>query len=158
MAILIFVARLALGALLIVAGTLKAHDGVTATASSIAAYRILSPAIVGPLAVVLPYAEILLGGYLALGLFTRVAGIVASVQFVAFAGAVASLVVRGLPADCGCFGSSIPTPPSWGHVAADLALALVAAGIARFAPGAFAVDRALAAGGTSATGHELHPL
>jgi uncharacterized membrane protein YphA (DoxX/SURF4 family) len=102
---------------------------------------------VAPLGVALPYVEILLGGYLVAGLFTRVAAWVASVQFVVFSFAVGSLVVRKIPADCGCFGSGIPTPPSWGHVVADVALAVAATAVALFAPGAFAVDRRLGTGG-----------
>jgi uncharacterized membrane protein YphA (DoxX/SURF4 family) len=147
MAYLIFALRLALGGLLIVAGVLKAHDGPAATATSIAGYRILPPSVVAPLGVALPYVEILLGGYLVAGLFTRVAAWVASVQFVVFSFAVASLVVRKIPADCGCFGSGIPTPPSWGHVAGDVALAVAATAVALFAPGAIAVDRRLGTGG-----------
>jgi len=148
MAYLVFALRLAVGGLLLVAGVLKAHDGPAATASTIAGYRILPPGIVAPLGVALPYAEILLGAYIAGGLFTRVAAAVASVQFGLFALAVASLVVRGIPADCGCFGSGVRTPPSWVHVGADVLLVLVCACIAWRAPGAFAVDRRLGAGGT----------
>jgi uncharacterized membrane protein YphA (DoxX/SURF4 family) len=149
MAYLIFALRVAIGALLIVAGVLKAHDGFAATATSIAGYRILPPAIVAPLGVALPYVEIILGGYLAAGLFARIAAGIAAVQFAIFAVAVASLVIRNIPADCGCFGSSIPTPPSWWHVAGDVALALAAAAVAARAPGAFAVDRLLGTGGQS---------
>ena len=148
MAFVVFALRFALGGVLLVAGVLKAHDGPAATASSIAAYRLLPPAIVAPLGAFLPYFEIVLGAYLVFGLFTRPVAIVAALQFVAFAGAVASLVVRGIPADCGCFGSSVSTPPSWGHVALDLVLALLAALVARFAPGALAVDRLLGIGGS----------
>jgi uncharacterized membrane protein YphA (DoxX/SURF4 family) len=154
MAYLIFALRLALGALLIVAGVLKAHDGPALTASSIAAYRLLPSWLVAPLGVALPYLEIVLGGYLAAGLFTRLVAWVAAAQFGVFAVAVGSLVVRHLPADCGCFGSAVPTPPSWGHVAADVLLAVAAAAIARGAPGAFAVDRRLEPGGLLATQRE----
>ena len=101
----VFVARILIGALLVVAGVLKAHDGPNATALSIAAYRILPSFPVKLLGVVLPYLEILLGAYLCIGLFTRVAAWVATAQFAVFAAAVASLVIRNLPADCGCFGS-----------------------------------------------------
>jgi uncharacterized membrane protein YphA (DoxX/SURF4 family) len=143
---------------LIFAGILKAHDGAALTATSIAGYRFVPAALVAPLGVALPYVEILLGGYLAAGLFTRIAAIVAAVQFAIFSGAVASLVIRHIPADCGCFGSSIPTPPSWGHVAADVVLMLLAALVARYAPGALAVDRVLGTGGTAARQHEVRPL
>jgi uncharacterized membrane protein YphA (DoxX/SURF4 family) len=139
---------LALGGVLLVAGVLKAHDGPAATAGSIAAYRLLPPGVVAPLGVFLPYFEIVLGAYLLFGLFTRPVALVAAFQFVVFAAAVASLVVRGIPADCGCFGSSVSTPPSWGHVALDLVLAALAGLVARFAPGALAVDRLLGIGGS----------
>jgi uncharacterized membrane protein YphA (DoxX/SURF4 family) len=154
MAYLIFALRIALGGILIVAGVLKAHDGPISTAITIAGYRILPTAFVGPLGIVLPYFEIMLGAYLVAGIFSRVAGWVAAVQFSMFALAVGSLVVRGISADCGCFGSSIATPPSWGHVAVDVVLALVAVAIALRAPGAFALDRYLFPSGYFATGRE----
>lgn len=132
--------RIALGLVLLIAGILKAHDGAAATAASIAGYRVLPPALNATFGVLLPYLEIVLGGYLASGFYARGAAFVAAAQFLVFAAAVASLVVRGIPADCGCFGSGVRTPPSWGHVAADLALALLALGVARFGPGRFAVD------------------
>jgi uncharacterized membrane protein YphA (DoxX/SURF4 family) len=142
---LIFVLRVALGVLLIVAGVLKAHDGAAVTDSTIAAYRILPPVLVAPLGVLLPYFEIGLGAYLVVGLFVRGAGLVAAAQFVIFAGAVASLVVRQIPANCGCFGAGQNTPPSWGHVSVDLALAGVAVFVALRGPGLLAVDNYLAA-------------
>jgi uncharacterized membrane protein YphA (DoxX/SURF4 family) len=147
MAVLMLALRVALGALLVVAGVLKAHDGAAVTASTIAAYRILPPIAVAPLALFLPYFEIGLGGYLVLGLFTRAAGYVAAVQFVAFAAAVASLVVRGIPASCGCFGAGQNEPPSWGHVGFDLLLAALALVLARLGPGLLALDARLGAGG-----------
>jgi len=143
MAFLILALRLALGLVLLAAGVLKAHDGPTLTAISIADYRILPAGLVAPFAIGLPYVEILLGGYLIAGLFTRTAAWVASFQFVVFAVAVGSLVVRHIHADCGCFGSGVSTPPSWGHVALDAALAAVSAFVALRAPGAFAVDTRL---------------
>jgi uncharacterized membrane protein YphA (DoxX/SURF4 family) len=147
-AFVVFALRFGVGGLLLVAGALKAHDGAAATASSIAAYRLLPPAVIAPLGAFLPYFEIALGAYLVLGLFTRPVALVAAVQFVVFAGAVASLVVRGIPADCGCFGSTVSTPPSWAHVGLDVVLAALAALVARYAPGALAVDRLLGVGGS----------
>jgi uncharacterized membrane protein YphA (DoxX/SURF4 family) len=156
MGYLIFALRLGIGGLLLVAGILKAHDGPTSTAVTIAGYRILPQVLVAPLGVALPYFEIMLGAYLTAGLFTRIAGWVAAAQFALFAVAVASLVIRQIPADCGCFGSSLPVPPSWGHVGVDVLLALAAAFVACRAPGAFAVDRLLFPSGYFATGREAH--
>lgn len=154
MAYLTFGLRAALGVLLVVAGVLKAHDGPALTVAFVAGYRILPEWLARPVGVALPYLEILLGTYLTLGLFTRIAAQVAAAQFAVFAVAVGSLVVRHISADCGCFGSGVPTPPSWGHVAADLALALACAFVAWHAPGAAAVDAYLKTSGTPARGHE----
>lgn len=152
MEILVALARTCMGALLVIAGALKAHDGPALTASTIAGYRLLPPSIVAPLGVVLPYLEILLGAYLIIGLMTRAVALIAAVQFTVFAVAVASLVVRNIPADCGCFGSGVRTPPSWYHVAADLALAALALLVARFGGGRFSLDRRLLGGGALAEG------
>ncbi len=137
---MILVLRVAIGVLLIVAGGFKAHDGLAATASTIAAYRLLPPSIVSVLAVFLPYFEIGLGLYLTIGLLTRVAAAIAAVQFAVFAVAVGSLVVRHIPASCGCFGASQNIPPSWEHVGVDVLLGALCAGIALKAPGALSVD------------------
>jgi uncharacterized membrane protein YphA (DoxX/SURF4 family) len=150
MGVAVLVARLTIGGLLLVAGALKAHDGPAATALTIAAYRILPAVVVAPLGVALPYIEMLLGGYLIAGLFTRVVATIAALQFLVFAGAVASLVIRHIPADCGCFGSTVATPPSWGHVGADLALVILTAAIARLGPGILSTDRWLAGGSARA--------
>ena len=93
------------------------------------------------LALVLPPFEIVLGLYVLVGLFTRVAGIVTAVMFAMYAAAITSAVVRGIPADCGCFGPVEHASADWPHVALDLVLALVAVLIAVRAPGLFALDR-----------------
>ncbi len=155
---IIFALRLLLGGLLLFAGILKAHDGPAATAAAVAGYRILPAMLVAPLGVALPYFEILLGAYLVGGLFTRIAAYVSAAQFALFSVAVSSLVIRQIPADCGCFGSAIATPPSWGHVAFDLLLTALAFWIGWFAPGALALDRSLGlvprSGGRVAAGTE----
>ena len=74
------------------------------------------------------------------GLFVRVAAIVACAQFVLYAGAIASAVVRHIPAQCGCFGPNDSAVADWPHAAIDLALAAVSAFVAWGAPGAASVD------------------
>jgi uncharacterized membrane protein YphA (DoxX/SURF4 family) len=136
----VFLLRLVLGGLLLLTGILKfGHSAELAAA--IAGFRLLPSEIVAPLAVVLPIFEILLGLYLVAGLFTRIAGWVAVAQFVVYAAAIASAVIRGIPANCGCFGPNDQATADWPHVAFDLALALIAVIIARFAPGILAIDR-----------------
>ena len=123
-----------------VAGALKvAHPA--SLAQAIAGFRLLPAAIVGPLALALPWLELLLGGYLIAGLFTRVVAYVAAAQFVAYAGVVASAVVRHIPAGCGCFGPNDTAVADWPHVAFDLMLAAAGVFVAWRGPGALAVDR-----------------
>lgn len=136
----IFVLRLLIGGVLLVAGALKVGHAPE-LASAIAGFRLLPAGVAAPLALALPFIEILLGLYLAAGLFTRVAAVVACVQFVAYAGAVGSAVLRHIPANCGCFGPADSAVADWPHVGLDLLLALVCAFIAYGAPGALAVDR-----------------
>jgi len=80
---------------------------------------------------------------------------IATAQFLVFATAVASLLLRHIAGDCGCFGSVLATPPSWWHVAGDLALASATAFIALHAPGSVAFDRRLEASGPPETSGEL---
>jgi uncharacterized membrane protein YphA (DoxX/SURF4 family) len=156
LAYLIFALRLVLGGVLLVAGVLKAHDGPASTAVTIAGYRILPSAVVAPLGVALPYFEIFVGAYLIGGLFTRIAGWIAAVQFSIFSAAVASLVIRHIAADCGCFGSGVPVPPSWGHVAIDVLAACASIVVAVRGPGAFALDWLLFPSSYFRSGREAH--
>ncbi len=66
----VFVVRVLLGGLLLAAGALKVGHAAE-LAASIASFRLLPPTVVGPLALALPYVELLLGAYLVAGLFTR---------------------------------------------------------------------------------------
>jgi uncharacterized membrane protein YphA (DoxX/SURF4 family) len=140
--LLVLIVRLALGGLLLAAGALKVGHP-EALASAIAGLRLLPAWLVAPLAIALPLLEILLGAYLAAGLFTRIAGTIAAVQFAIYAAALASAVVRHIPASCGCFGPGDAAVADWPHVGFDLILALSSALVAYRAPGALALDRRL---------------
>lgn len=136
----VFVVRIVLGGLLLSAGALKVGHAEE-LASAIAGFRLLPAFVVGPAALALPYFELLLGGYLIVGLFVRSAAIVAGAQFVLYAVAVASAVMRHIPANCGCFGPNDTAVADWPHVAFDLGLALLSGFVAYGAPGALALDR-----------------
>ena len=131
--------RLVLGVALLVAGVLKAGH-VPEFAAQIAGFRLLPAALVAPLALALPYVEMLLGLYLVIGLFTRIVAVIVSIEFVIYAAAIASAVLRHIAANCGCFGPNDHAVADWPHVALDLVLAALAAIVARGAPGALALD------------------
>jgi uncharacterized membrane protein YphA (DoxX/SURF4 family) len=136
----VLVLRVAVGALFIWAGGAKiGHADVFA--AQIAAFRIVPHALIAPLALLLPFFEVLLGGYLVVGLYTRVTAVIAAVQLAIFATAIGSAVMRGLSLSCGCFGPGDKTVTSWPEVIRDVAFAAVAAFVAWQAPGMLALDR-----------------
>ena len=134
--------RVILGGVLVVTGALKVGHAPD-LAAAIAGFRLLPAAVIPLMALLLPLFEIVLGAYLLVGLFARAAGWVACAQFVVYGAAIASAVVRGIAANCGCFGPNDAATADWPHVAFDLLLAALGAFIALYAPGAFALDRRL---------------
>ncbi|MGH7715626.1 MAG: MauE/DoxX family redox-associated membrane protein, partial [Vulcanimicrobiaceae bacterium] len=76
-----------------------------------------------------------------IGLYTRIISALALCEFAIFAAAVASVVVRGIPASCGCFGPGDTRPASWIEVARDLGLAALAAFLLWRGPGVLALDQ-----------------
>jgi uncharacterized membrane protein YphA (DoxX/SURF4 family) len=103
------VVRLALGAVLLVAGGLKVIDPQNSV-QAVKAYELLSEGLARIVGWGLPFVEIGIGLLLILGLLTRPAAIAAGILMVVFIAAVASAAARGLSIDCGCFGGG-------GHVA-----------------------------------------
>jgi putative oxidoreductase len=104
-AAIVLVLRLALGALLALAGLLKLRDP-TAFATEIANYQLL-PGGAAVLAAVLPSVEVVIGTALLVlpRAWRRAAAASALALFVVFTGAVASAYFRRINIDCGCFGT-----------------------------------------------------
>ena len=95
-------ARLLLAAVFLYAGFLKGRDPV-AFAGQVAAYKILPYAFNYLVAATLPYVELLCGVLLLLNRRVRPALLVLFGLNTVFIIALASLLVRGLDIDCGCF-------------------------------------------------------
>lgn len=136
----VFALRLILGGIFIVAGGGKIGHAAD-FAAQIAGFRILPQAAIAPLALALPFLEVLLGGYLIVGLFTRASAWVAAALLLVFDGAIASAVVRGMSVSCGCFGPSDKTVTTWAEVARDAIFVVLAVIVALRAPGTLALDR-----------------
>jgi uncharacterized membrane protein YphA (DoxX/SURF4 family) len=137
---IVLAARLVLGGVFLAAGGLKiGHFDVFA--AEIAGFQLLWHPLIAPLALLLPFVEVLVGVYLVLGLFTRFAAWVAALEMALFAAAVASAVMRGITTSCGCFGPNDHSVTSWPEVGRDAVLALLGIAIALLAPGALALDR-----------------
>jgi len=138
-AIAVLVLRVVLGGIFLVAGASKIGHQIE-FAQEIAAFGLVPRAAVAPMALALPFLEVLLGGYLVLGLFTRTAAWIAVAVLAMFDLAIASAVVRGLHLSCGCFGPNDKTVTTWAEVARDAVFVLLALIVALRAPGALAVD------------------
>jgi putative oxidoreductase len=117
--------RLALGGVFLYAGAAKIGN-LTAFAGDIAAYRLLPHFANYLAAAILPWLEALCGLLLITG--WRVRGALGTVTLLTavFMAALASVLVRGLDIDCGCFRHGGAKTSAWVALGRD-ALLLVAA-------------------------------
>ena len=95
--------RLMLGVVFLWAGVAKVADlaGFVQVAK---AYRIVPLSLVVPIAVTLPWLEVLTGAGLVLGLWTRTTALLAALQLTVFAVVLSISIARDMPISCGCFG------------------------------------------------------
>ena len=123
-------ARLVLGGVAFYAGAIKLGD-LDEAAWAVRAYSLLPDDLADVVGRVLPFAEVLLGALLIVGLFTRWAAAGFGLLLAAFAVGIASAWARGLAIDCGCFGGGGPVDPAETNYLPDLlrdgALLVVAA-------------------------------
>ncbi len=96
--------RLIGAAVWIIAGASKLPD-LGVFAAQVDRYQLLPHVLGAPLAYILPFFEIFLGLYLAVGLFVRASALAGTVLFVIFLAAQVQALARGLTLDCGCFGT-----------------------------------------------------
>jgi uncharacterized membrane protein YphA (DoxX/SURF4 family) len=111
--------------------------------SQVAKYDVLPHALVTPFAYALPFVEIGIGVYLALGLFVRAAAAVACVLMVIFVIAHAQAWARGLVLDCGCFGSITSQQVGFWSIVRDAALGIPSLIVLLWPPRRLSVDAAL---------------
>ncbi|WP_114423406.1 MauE/DoxX family redox-associated membrane protein [Nocardioides houyundeii] len=146
-----------IGGLLLVAGAPKLRDRA-GMLRVVQGYRLLPPALERPMALVLPYAEVLVGAVLVTGLLTTGAAVAATTLFLVFCAGLSTNLLRGRrDLDCGCFsftGRDQAPRISWWHAGRALALALASLALA-VAPvifGASSVGRLEQAAGTALAG------
>jgi uncharacterized membrane protein YphA (DoxX/SURF4 family) len=113
--------RLILGGVFLYAGVQKIADP-QAFAGSIAAYRILPYFGNYLAAAVIPWLEVLCGLLLVAGWRTRGAAAVIVLLTVVFMAALASILVRGLDIDCGCFRPGGGKTSAWTALVRDFFL------------------------------------
>lgn len=151
------VARIVLGATLVVAGALKITT-IEASINSVRAYKLLPFELTWLVGTALPIVEIVIGLMLITGTFTRIAGALGAAMMVAFIFGIASVWVRGISIDCGCFAPGGEVDPSQTQypleIARDVGLFLLGAWTAWRPTSPFAVDAWLFAGHDSTTTEE----
>ncbi|MBI1290003.1 DoxX family membrane protein [bacterium] len=96
--------RIVAGGAFILAGALKVKGGPLIFQMSIEGFKLVPAWATMPLAYFLPWLEILTGLALVLGIWTRQSALVVTGLYVVFTVGLASVLVRGLDIDCGCFG------------------------------------------------------
>ena len=100
--------RIAIGAVLIAAGLMKASSPAEEFSVVIQAYQIVSPSSALTLATFLPWIEVFLGFCLLLGFQTRASAAASGALFAGFLCALASTKARGIELpNCGCFGAGM---------------------------------------------------
>lgn len=115
--------RLLGAAIWIVAGASKLPD-LGGFAAQVDRYQLLPHFLGSLVASILPFFEILLGLYLAAGLFVRASALAGTILFVVFLAAQIQALIRGLTLDCGCFGAlSTSTVSPW-TILRDMALGI----------------------------------
>jgi len=110
----LLVLRIVLGGVFLYAGTTKVINP-QAFADSIATFKILPPQLINLVALGLPPFEILLGLMLISGWKVCAASLALGGLATVFGLALGQAILRGLPVDCGCFGSGEPSAlKTWG--------------------------------------------
>lgn len=114
--------RLLLGAVFLYASYDKIlHPGDFARA--VHNYQLLPAAVVNPVAVVLPWMELLLGFFLLAGAWLPGTTLLSTLLLAVFNAALIFNLARGLDVSCGCFSTQIAgSPATWWTAARDLLL------------------------------------
>jgi uncharacterized membrane protein YphA (DoxX/SURF4 family) len=134
-ALLILMVRWIIAGIFLRAGVVKLGDRAGFRAA-VANYHLLPPALVVPVATVLPVAEITGAVLLAAGILTAPVAIALGLLLAAFASAIALALAQGRSFDS---GTATPSRIGWRHVALDLVLAAGAALVAEHGPVALSV-------------------
>ena len=136
--------RLTLGAVLLIAGYLKAINPQK-SAMAVRAYEVLPISIANFFGYTLPWFEIGVGALLILGVAVRISAVLGGLTMLIFILAISQAWARGLSIDCGCFGGGGTVDPSQTkyleEILRDFGLMLMAVYLYRFPKGRFGLDK-----------------
>jgi hypothetical protein len=111
-----------LGVIFLYAGFIKIVDPL-GFAQALYNYHILPGWMINPVAIILPWVELVTAGSLLFGIWQLGGGVVATALLGVFALALGINLARGVSISCGCFSTaSTAAPITWFHLARDLIL------------------------------------
>ena len=114
--------RLFLGCLFLYAGLIKIVDP-PGFAQALYNYHILPGWMINPLAIVLPWVEVMAGAGLLAGIMIPGGALVVTGLLAIFAVVLGTSLMRGLDVACGCFSTSATAEPiTWLYLVRDLLL------------------------------------
>ena len=94
--------------------------------TAVGGYHLLPPKLVPAASRAIPAAEIILGAFMAVGLWLRETAALTAAMLALYTAAIAINLARGVEFDCGCRGGKNPRPASWGRVLGNLVLITLA--------------------------------
>ncbi len=112
-------------------------------AISVRAYQIVPLNFSNLFALALPWSELVAGTLLIVGFLTRKAAGAAFVMLTMFIVAIATVIVRGMVIDCGCFGSENGSSTGPILIARNIALMTAAFLVMRYNRGFLGIDAAV---------------
>lgn len=126
-AYLALLARLYLACIFLLACYHKILDP-GAFAIDVATYQFLPLSLINPMAIILPWIELVAGGLLLIAFRTRAAALLISGMMLMFTIAIGIALAKGLDMSCGCFASqgAVDDPISWRTVGRDLSWMVLA--------------------------------
>jgi len=128
------VARIVLGAVFMYASFDKLANA-QAFADVISNYKMLPVQLVNPLAIFLPWVELITGLFLITGKWVKGSLLIYTTLLVIFIIALAQALIRGLDISCGCFSvKPSSTSEVWLRLVEDIVLLFVSVNLYRFAP------------------------
>jgi len=138
--------RIVVGGLFVFAATVKLND-LHGFAEAVKGFK-LFPAPLGDHLILvttfaMPWAELILGALLLLGLWTREAAALTTLLLLGFCVALYSVIARDMTLTCGCFGKIdfiCTGPVGWCSVVRNLVHAALAVAVLALGPGRWSLD------------------
>lgn len=143
---IVLICRFVLAALFLFAAVMKVQN-VPAFALAIQAFDIFpehANHVTKFLAFAIPWAELVAGTFLLLGIWTRAAALTITLMLGAFILGILGIIFRGIDASCSCFGKIdvvCTGPVGWCHVIRNIVLIAMGSVVVWAGPGPLTFDR-----------------